>query len=95
MKKLMLVLAGATVALAGCGGDDDASIQDQVVSEFSDGLSELGDGFAVDEGCIEDTAGTLSDSDAEAVLDVITNETDVPPELQSIFDAFGECVTVG
>jgi hypothetical protein len=59
----------AALVLAACGGDDDGGSGPQ--SEVADMVIEdmKAEGFVVDEDCVRDAVGELSDDDAQALVD--------------------------
>ena len=77
-KRILAATAAATLLLAACGGDDDSggdSPQDQVADMMIDALNaefeseELQGVASLDEDCVRDAAGELSDDDAQKIID--------------------------
>jgi hypothetical protein len=77
MKIRAIVVASATVlALAACGGDDDGGsgvqgeVADMMIDAMNESFSEEGiEGIDLDEDCVRDAVGQLSDDDAQKILD--------------------------
>jgi hypothetical protein len=98
--RLVATIAIIALALAACGGDDDGggNPQDQVADmmiEVLDDVTELEgvEGVEIDEGCIRDKVGELSDEDAQAILDAgPEGDPDVSDEADAIGEAMVECV---
>lgn len=74
--RLVAGIAVGALALAACGGDDDDgggdSPQDQVADmllQELDGSEADMEGVTIDEDCIRDITGDLSDEDAQAIVD--------------------------
>ncbi|MGI9644485.1 MAG: hypothetical protein ACR2O6_04165 [Ilumatobacteraceae bacterium] len=65
MKKSMLVAGLAALVFAACGSDSD---QDKAAAALIRGAEN--DGIEVDEGCVKDVTGELSDEDAKALADL-------------------------
>lgn len=102
--RLLGTLAIATLALAACGGGDDAgsgsggSAQDEVADmmiEFLDeqmaaeGIS----GDVIDSDCIRDAVGELSDSDAEAIVAAgPEGDPEVSAEAEGVGESLFTCV---
>lgn len=75
-KRILAATAAATLLLAACGGDDDGggSPQDQVADMMIDAINEEFEGqdlegVSIDEDCVRDATGELSDDDAQKILD--------------------------
>jgi hypothetical protein len=73
--RLLATISIAALALAACGGDDDgggsgggddgpqSELADMVIGEME------ADGLVVDDECVRDAVGQLSDDDAQALVD--------------------------
>ena len=91
-KTAAIALAGIALVLTGCGSDDSsATLQEQVAKQYKSSFSQIG-GIDVDEACIDDTAATLPDSDAQAVLDALDAGTALPAELSEFEALMSECI---
>ena len=101
--RLLGTIAIAALVLSACGGDDDGgggggSSQDQVADmmiEVLDEASELEgvEGVEIDEDCIRDKVGELSDADAQAILDAgPEGDPEVSDEAEEIGQTMLECV---
>lgn len=85
-----LVLAALVVSA--CGGDDGK--QGEVADMFVE-LAES-EGIELDQECVEEAAGQLSDSDAEKIVDAGTEgSADVSDEAQVIGEQILGCLDVG
>ena len=78
----------------GGGGGGGGSTQDQVADMMMDVLDEASEidgveGIEIDEDCIRDKVGELSDSDAQAILDA---GPDGDPEVSDEAELIGESV---
>lgn len=93
--RLISTVAIAALALAACGGDDDGggSPQDGVADMMLEVInSELGEdtpGVSIDEQCVRDAIGELSDEDAQKILDA---GPDGNPEVSASAEAIGESI---
>lgn len=95
--RLIGTLAVSALALAACGGDDDdggggGSPQDQVadmmLEVLDEELSAEGmEGVSIDEDCVREAMGELSDEDAEAI---VAAGPDGDPEVSASAEAIGE-----
>ena len=106
--RLFGTLAIAALVLTACGGGGDdggggdggGGAQDQVADMMIDVLTEAseieGVDVTIDEDCIRDKVGQLSDADAQAIVDA---GPDGDPEVSAEADAIGEtmiaCVDLG
>ncbi len=70
MRKITALLASSVLLVAACGGDDDDSaggVQNDAADEL---IQEANDAdLNPDESCIRDKAATLSDEDAQKIVD--------------------------
>lgn len=98
-------IAVVALALAACGGDDDGgggdsggSPQDQVADMMLDAIEEemTGEdmqGVSIDEDCVRDAAGELSDDDAEAIVDAGPDgNPDISISPEEFATSFFDCV---
>lgn len=84
-------LAAAVVGISACGGGDDS--QGEVADLFIE-LAES-EGIELDRDCVVETAGGLSDTDAEKIVEAGTDgSADVSDEAQAIGDEILDCVDV-
>jgi hypothetical protein len=107
--RLLATISIAALALAACGGDDDGggdggggggdgSPQDQVADMMMEVLDETMtgeemEGVTVDEDCIRDKIGGLSDDDAQKILDAgPEGDPDVSDGADEISASIVECV---
>jgi hypothetical protein len=73
MRRVIAIAAIATLAIAACGSDDDGggsggdSVQDQAADQAI--AEAAGEDIQLDEDCVRDVAGELSDEDAQAIID--------------------------
>jgi hypothetical protein len=87
--------SGVVLVLAGCGGSDTpATVQQQVAAEYNDQFAKIS-GMKVDKSCIEKETATLSDTDAQTVLDKIKSGGKLGAELKSFSDAISACISAG
>jgi hypothetical protein len=109
--RLFGTIAIAALALTACGGDDDGggdgggggggSAQDRVADMMIDVLNEASeiDGvedIEIDESCIRDKVGELSDADAQAILDAgPEGDPDVSAEADAIGESMFDCIDLG
>jgi hypothetical protein len=110
--RLLGTIAIAAITLTACGGDDDGgggagggggggSPQDQVADMMIDVLNEAAEidgieGIEIDEGCIRDKVGELSDADARAILDAgPEGDPDVSDEAELIGESMFDCIDLG
>jgi len=91
---LAVGVSGVALVLAGCGGGDStpATVQQQVATKYAEQLGKVG-GVDVDEDCIEKEASTLSDAQAQTVLDALESNEKLPAEFKPFTDAVGECLS--
>jgi len=92
-----VALAGLTLVAVGCGsdGDSDATVQEQLTSAVVDQLEEV-DGVEADEACVSAAAASLSDADAQALLDNLdADPATLSEEQQAFLDATGACISLG
>ena len=106
-RRLLGTITIAALALAACGGDDDdgaagggGDVQDDVADmmiEMFDQMSELeGVEFGIDDDCIRDRLGDLSDEDARAILEAGPDgDPEVSAEAEAIGASMAECVDLG
>ncbi|MFK8023563.1 MAG: hypothetical protein AB8G26_06330 [Ilumatobacter sp.] len=86
----MAALAAASIALAACGSDDaagdgpQAELADAAIAAIADFNTD--GAIAVDEDCIREIVGALSDEEAAAGLEVFEN----PDSDSEAFDVTGE-----
>ncbi len=94
-KTATIALAGFALVFTACGSDSSsnssATLQEQVAKQYKDSFSKLG-GITIDEACIDDTAATLPDSDAQTVLDALDANTALPAALSEFETLMGECI---
>jgi ribosome assembly protein YihI (activator of Der GTPase) len=93
---IAVALAGLTLAAVGCGsdGDSDATVQEQLASAAVDQLEKV-DGVEADEACVSDAAASLSDADAQALLDNLdADPSTLSEEQQAFLDATGACISL-
>jgi hypothetical protein len=100
--RLFGTLAVAALALSACGGDDGGSSpQDQVADMMIEALNETTDlegieGIEIDEGCIRDKVGELSDEDARAIVAAgPEGNPDVSADADAVGEAMFECIDLG
>ena len=104
MRGRMIVAMAVTAAtgLAACGGDDDApqgqgEIADELIAAMKESAEDSAGGVTVDEDCVRDKIGGLSDQDAEAISGA-WDATEMPDELSAegaaAFASLGECLDV-
>ena len=69
--RLSATISIVALALAACGGDDDGGSGSGPQGEVADMVIEdmEAEGFVVDEECVRDATGELSDDDAQALVD--------------------------
>ena len=91
MKSRMLAtLSIAALALAACGGD---SKQDEVADMMIEEME--AEGAELDEDCVRDAAGELSDDDAQKILDAGPDgDPDVSDEAQAAARKLVSCIDV-
>ena len=78
IKKILMIGAAGTLAIAACGGDDDSGDPaDRIVAFFVDAAEQ--DGATADEGCLRANLVGLPESDLEAVADFLESDSDEPP----------------
>ncbi len=100
--RLLTTLLVSGLALTACGGDDDGggSAQDRVADMLIDSINESlegGDleGVTIDEECIRDAAGDLSDDDAQEILDAgPEGDAEVSPEGELAGEAMVDCIEI-
>jgi len=96
MKIRVLVAAGAALVLVtACSGDDDGGsggkqgeVADMVLEEME------GEGVTMDEECVRDAAGELSDEDAQKVLDAGPggDDSELSPEAAAAAAELVNCI---
>lgn len=98
--RLLGTVAIAALALTACGGDDDGggSSQDQVADMMIEVLNDATElegveGVEIDEDCIRDMVGELSDSDAEAILEAgPEGDPEVSDQAELVGEGMFECI---
>ena len=87
--RMFATLSVAALALAACGGGD--SSQDEVADMMIDDME--AEGMDVDEDCVRDATGQLSDEDAQAIIDAGSDgEPDISPDAEAAATALLGCV---
>ncbi len=90
--RVFATLSVAALALAACGGGDSA--QDEVADMMIEELE--AEGMDVDEDCVRDAAGELSDDDAQAIVDAGPDgDPDVSDEAMAAASSLMGCVDLG
>ena len=90
--RVFATLSVAALALAACGGGDSA--QDEVADMMIEELE--AEGMDVDEDCVRDAAGELSDDDAQAIVDSGPDgDPDVSDEAMAAASSLMGCVDLG
>ena len=90
--RLFATLSVAALTLAACGGGD--STQDEVADMMIEELE--AEGMDVDEDCVRDAAGELSDDDAQAIVDAGPDgDPDVSDEAMAAASSLMGCVDLG
>ena len=90
--RLIGSLAIATLTLAACGGGDGSSgsqgeVADMLLADAAD------EGLDLDEDCVRETAGKLSDDDAEKILEAGPDgDADVSEEADELAAEMFRCV---
>lgn len=84
--RLIASLAVATLAVSACGGDDGSSGQQGEVADMMLEAAES-EGITLEEGCVRDVAGRLSDDDAAKIVEA---GVDGDPELSADAEALAE-----
>ena len=102
-KRILTATAAATLLLAACGGDDSGgdSPQDQVADMMIDALNEefesedLEDVATLDEDCVRDATGELSDEDAQKIVDAGPDgDPDLSTSAEEAAASLLECVEI-
>lgn len=98
--RIVAGLAVGALALAACGDDDGGgdSVQDEVadllIDDFNEGGEEV-EGMELDEGCVRDVSGQLSDEDAQAILDAGANAApDVSSDADELLAELIGCIDI-
>jgi DUF917 family protein len=92
---LAIGASGVVLVLGGCGGGDTpATVQQQLASEYSKQLSKIS-GLTADKSCIEKEIATLSDTDAQTVLDKLQSGQKLSAQFKSFNDAISACLSTG
>ena len=90
--RLFATLSVAALALTACGGGD--SSQDEVADMMIEEME--AEGVDVDEDCVRDATGQLSDDDAQAIVDAGPNgDPDVSDDAQAAAASLFDCVDMG
>jgi len=91
---LAVGVSGVALVLAGCGGGDStpATVQQQAAKAYEEQLGKVG-GLKVDKDCIEKETSTLSDAEAQTVLDALKSNEKLPAEFKAFTDAVGDCLS--
>ena len=90
--RVFATISVAALALAACGGGDSA--QDEVADMMIEELE--AEGMDVDEDCVRDAAGELSDDDAQAIVDAGPDgDPDVSDEAMAAASSLMGCVDLG
>ena len=98
-KTIIAALASSALVFAACGSDSDGGgdgggAQSEVAALMTEALDEAGISYDAD--CINDTAGQLSDDDAEAIVAAgMEGDPDVSDEADAIGDSMTECIDLG
>jgi hypothetical protein len=97
---VVLVGGWALTACGGSDGGDIGAIQERVGNMMIDSFNESIEsgelpGITIDEGCIRDRAGELSDDDAQKILDAGTDgDPDVSPEAEAVGARLIDCIDI-
>jgi len=84
-------IAVAALVLAGCGGGDDGGQQGEVADMMLEAAET--DGVALDEDCVRDVAGQLSDEDAAAIIEAgPEGDADVSAEADALGEEMFSCL---
>ncbi len=87
--RIISSLAVATLVLSACGGSGGK--QGEVADLLVESASE--EGLELDEGCVDDLAGQLSDEDAEKMIEAgVDGEADISPEAQALAFEMITCI---
>ncbi|MCB0967494.1 MAG: hypothetical protein KDB37_11720 [Ilumatobacter sp.] len=90
--RLFATLSVAALTLAACGGGGGS--QDEVADMMIEEME--AEGMDVDEDCVRDAAGELSDDDAQAILDAGPGgDPDVSDDAQAAAAKLIDCVDIG
>lgn len=103
MKLRLVAAAAAIVTLAACGGGDDdggggrqGDVADLYIETMNDLAEELDVELDVDEDCVREVTGRLSDDDAAALMEAgLEGEPDVSAEADEIGAQLETCLTEG
>lgn len=90
--RLIGSLTVAVLALSACGGDDDGGGQQ---AEVADMMLEAADeeGFSLEEDCVRDVAGRLSDEDAAKIVEAgPEGDPELSAEADALADEMFDCV---
>jgi LDH2 family malate/lactate/ureidoglycolate dehydrogenase len=91
--RMFATLSVAALALVACGGGDDSQgeVADMMIEEME------AEGMEVDEDCVRDAAGQLSDDDAEKIAEAGPDgePQDLSPEAMAAASALVNCVDMG
>ena len=83
-------LAALSFTAVGCGGGDDGSAQDEVADMMIEFFTESG--APVDEDCLRDAVGKLSDADAKLIRDAgPEGDPEVSDSANDAADAMNAC----
>ncbi len=89
--RLIGSLAIATLSLAACGGGSGGQ-QDEVADMMLEAASEE-EGIDLDEDCVRETAGKLSDDDAKKIVDAgMDGDPELSPEADALAAEMFSCV---
>jgi hypothetical protein len=95
MNKVLVAVFGVSLALSSCGSDGDSGGDSGATqTELADLLVDQSGGVGIDEQCIRDKTGELSDEDAQFLIDNIdVSDTEgFSPELQTWIDGLFDCL---
>jgi hypothetical protein len=90
--RLIASIAVATLALAGCGGDDGSSGQQGEVADLMLATAEE-EGIVLEEDCVREVAGRLSDEDAAKIVEAgVDGDPDVSDDAEAVAEEMADCV---
>ena len=90
--RMFATLSVAALALAACGGGGGS--QDEVADMVIEDME--AEGMEVDEDCVRDAAGELSDDDAEKILEAgADGEADVSDDAEAAATQLMGCIDMG
>ena len=101
--RLFSIFLVAGLAATACGGDDDGgggSVQDQVADMMVGSINETlaGEdtaGVSIDEDCVRDATQSLSDEDAQKILDAgPEGDPDVSADADQAANELLECIDI-